>query len=400
MKIIHTADWHIGKILHRHDLTEEISMFFNWLETVIVNEKADVLLISGDVFDLANPANKDLKLYYHFLHRLAGLKIKIIITGGNHDSVSLLNAPAELLDTMNIHVIGGVPEDFEKQIIPITDERGTVVAVVLAVPFLRDRDLRVSISADQDKLKTNTLPVAIKSHYDRLVNLSHHQYGKNIPIVAMGHLFMQGAITSDSERDIHVGSLQGIEVSMVHPDICYMALGHIHKPQRISKQDHIRYSGSPIYLDFSEAGYEKMIISVDLCNGAIQIQPIKIPVFRQLLRLSGNWATIKDALQNYQNPYDLATFVEIDVLEESYNISVNYEVEAFKDIPNSQYKIIKSKIMLPTSAGIEQVDSATWEATLTPLEMINKRLESEVMDESYKGVLISVYGEIIEELID
>jgi exonuclease SbcD len=400
MKIIHTADWHIGKILHRHDLTEEISMFFNWLETVIVNEKADVLLISGDVFDLANPANKDLKLYYHFLHRLAGLKIKIIITGGNHDSVSLLNAPAELLDTMNIHVIGGVPEVFEKQIIPITDETGAVVAVVLAVPFLRDRDLRVSISADQDKLKTNTLPVAIKSHYDRLVDLAHQQYGENIPIVAMGHLFMQGAITSDSERDIHVGSLQGIEVSMVHPDICYMALGHIHKPQRISKQDHIRYSGSPIYLDFSESGYEKMIISVDLCDGAIQIQPIKIPVFRQLLRLSGDWATIKDTLQNYQNPYDLATFVEIDVLEESYNISVNYEVEAFKEIPNSQYKIIKSKIMLPTSAGLEQVDTATWGATLTPLEMINKRLESEVMDESYKGALISVYGEIIEELID
>jgi DNA repair protein SbcD/Mre11 len=396
MKFLHTADWHLGKILHRHELTPEIILFFDWLVKTIISEKVDVLLISGDIFDLANPANKDLKLYYHFLYRLAGLKIKTIITGGNHDSVSLLNAPAELLDTMNIHVIGGVPEDFEKQLIPITNDKGDIEAIVLAVPFLREKDLKVSFSADQEKTKSDTTAAAIKSHYDRLVDLSVEKYGMGIPLIAMGHLFMQGAITSDSEREIHVGTLQGIDGSMVHSAIDYMALGHIHKPQRISKQDHIRYSGSPIFLDFSEAGYEKVVISVDLHEGNTTIHPIKIPVFRQLLRLSGRCSEIKDTLQNYKNPYDLSTYVEIDVMEHVYNVSINYEVEAFKDQQNSDYKIIKSKITLPGISVIDQEYAEDWTASFTPADMIKRRLDSEIFEDDYRQELVNVYNEILD----
>lgn len=400
MKFLHTADWHLGKVLHRHELAAEIGLFFDWLETTLANEKVDVLLISGDIFDLANPSNKDLKQYYHFLNRLSTLKIKTIITGGNHDSVSLLNAPAELLDTMNIQVLGGVPDDFEKQIIPITDESGETKAIVLAVPFLRDKDLRVSVSVDQEKYKAETMPLAIKNHYDRLVELCLNKYGSEIPLIAMGHLFMQGSLTSDSEREIHVGTLQGIDGSMVHTAIDYMALGHIHKPQRISKQDHIRYSGSPIFLDFSEAGYEKIVISVEFQDGNTTIQPIKIPVFRQLLRLKGSWTEIKDALYNYKNPYDLITFVEIDIIEDAYNISINYEVEAFKEEQNSDYKIIKSKITLPGIVDTIQEYPEAWTASYTPTEMIKRRLDAETMDDMFKQELVAVYGEILDTFND
>lgn len=400
MKFLHTADWHLGKVLHRHEINPEIGLFFDWLEKIIIDEKVDVLLISGDIFDLANPSNKDLKLYYHFLYRLSALKIKTIITGGNHDSVSLLNAPAQLLDTMNIHVIGGVPEDFENQIIPITNKNGDLAAIVLAVPFLRERDLKVSISADQEKTKTDTTATAIKSHYDRLVDLSLEKYGTGIPLIAMGHLFMQGAITSESEREIHVGNLQGIDGEMVHSQIDYMALGHIHKPQRISKQDHIRYSGSPVYLDFSEAGYEKVVISVDFNDGKCAIHPIKIPVFRQLLRLRGSWSEIKDALRNYRNPYDLITYAEIDVIEDVYNISINYEVETFKEHQNTDYKIIKSKITLPGNVLKDQEYNDRWAASFTPNDMINRRLDIETLDDVYRQEIVSVYSEILETFND
>lgn len=400
MKFLHTADWHLGKVLHRHEINPEIGLFFDWLEKIIIDEKVDVLLISGDIFDLANPSNKDLKLYYHFLYRLSALKIKTIITGGNHDSVSLLNAPAQLLDTMNIHVIGGVPEDFENQIIPITNKNGDIAAIVLAVPFLRERDLKVSISADQEKTKTDTTATAIKSHYDRLVDLSLEKYGTGIPLIAMGHLFMQGAITSESEREIHVGNLQGIDGEMVHSQIDYMALGHIHKPQRISKQDHIRYSGSPVYLDFSEAGYEKVVISVDFNDGKCAIHPIKIPVFRQLLRLRGSWSEIKDALHKYRNPYDLITYVEIDVFEDVYNISINYEVETFKEHQNTDYKIIKSKITLPGNVLKDQEYNDRWAASFTPNDMINRRLDIETLDDVYRQEIVSVYSEILETFND
>jgi DNA repair protein SbcD/Mre11 len=400
MKILHTADWHIGKILHRHELNAEISLFFDWLEQTIISEKVDVLLISGDIFDLANPANKDLKQYYHFLHRLASLKIKTIITGGNHDSVSLLNAPSELLGVMNIHVVGGVPEDFEKQIIPISSSSGVIEAVVLAVPFLRDRDLRVSLSADLDTDRRDTIATAVKNHYDRLVQLALEKYGTEIPLIAMGHLFMQGSVTSDSEREIHVGTLQGIDDSIIHTRIDYMALGHIHKPQRISKQDHIRYSGSPVYLDFSEAGYEKIVVIVDFTKGQRFIQAIHIPLYRQLLRLKGSWSKIKESLHNYKNPYPLTTFVEIDVIEIEYNITVNYEVEAFKEETHSEYKIIKSKISVPGFSESNDVILDTLANTYTPLDMINKRIDVETVEQDVKLKLLSVYNEILESFAD
>ncbi|MBK7699699.1 MAG: exonuclease subunit SbcD [Saprospiraceae bacterium] len=135
IKILHTADWHLGKMLYKYALNEDIILFFDWLEAYIITEKIDVLLVSGDIFDLANPASRDIKLYYNFLHRLTLTGVKTIITGGNHDSVSLLNAPATLLTSLNISVIGGVPEDFYNQLIPIENKNKETVAVVLAVPF-------------------------------------------------------------------------------------------------------------------------------------------------------------------------------------------------------------------------------------------------------------------------
>ena len=111
MKILHTADWHIGKILHRQSLYDDISYFFDWLVQRITDEKIDLLLVSGDIFDLANPSNMDTKLYYQTLYRLSKTNVKVIITGGNHDSISLLDAPSSLLDVLDITVVGGAKDD-------------------------------------------------------------------------------------------------------------------------------------------------------------------------------------------------------------------------------------------------------------------------------------------------
>jgi exonuclease SbcD len=145
-------------------------LFFGWLEAYILEEKIDVLLVAGDIFDMANPSNKDTKLYYTFLQRLSRTAVRTIITGGNHDSVSLLNAAADLLTELNITVVGGVPDDFLAQLVPIYDKNKKLECVVLAVPFLRDRDLRLSVSADQANEKQEIIPIAIKQHYDRLVS--------------------------------------------------------------------------------------------------------------------------------------------------------------------------------------------------------------------------------------
>ena len=142
MKVLHTADWHIGKILHKHALKNEIQAFFNWLLDVISQEHVNLLLVSGDIFDLANPSSKDREIYYRFLSRLAATETQIIITGGNHDSINLLDAPKEILQHLSINVIGGAKENIEEELIEIHDAQGKLAAVVAAVPFLRDKDLR------------------------------------------------------------------------------------------------------------------------------------------------------------------------------------------------------------------------------------------------------------------
>jgi len=401
MKIIHTADWHIGKILHKQELQEDMNLFFDWLESYIIAEKVEVLLIAGDIFDMANPSNKDTKQYYNYLFRLSRTGVHTIITGGNHDSISLLNAPSDLLKELNITVLGGVPDEFNQQIIPIHEKDGTLKAVVLAVPFLRDKDLRPSVSADVAVDKLQIIPTAIKQHYDRLVDTARLQYG-DIPLIAMGHLFMQGSLTSDSERDIHVGTLQGFEGKLLHPGIDYVALGHIHKPQRIDKQDHIRYSGSPVYLDFSEAGYEKMVIQLEWTDCSLNIQPIPIPKSRNFIRIRGTLNEARKHLLNYNNEYPLPAFVELDILEEEFSITAINEMQELSSSGGIHYKVIKSIIKFKNVHQEPQVSAWNNEhiESLTPEEILERRLYVEMMDDELKEDIRIVYRSLLEQMQD
>lgn len=145
MKILHTADWHIGQLFHEYDRTPEHQQFLNWLVQVIQDEKVDVLLISGDVFDISNPAAASIKMFYTFLNGAtkANPDLQVIITAGNHDSASRLEAPKPLLESSNVHIIGLVEKDaagninYEKLLVPIHDASGNIKIWCLAVPFLR-----------------------------------------------------------------------------------------------------------------------------------------------------------------------------------------------------------------------------------------------------------------------
>ncbi len=401
MKILHTADWHIGKMLYKNVINDELALFFDWLISIIKSEKIDVLLVSGDIFDLANPSNTDIKMYYELLRRLMEFEIKVIIIGGNHDSVSMLNAPRDILSTLDIHVIGGATEDIGDEIIPIYNEVRQCELVVLAVPFLRDRDLRQSVAADEELGKSEVLPVAIKKHYDTLVTLALERYGHEMPIVAMGHLFLQGASTSDSERDIHVGNLMGIGHEIFHPSIQYVALGHIHKPQRVAKLDHIRYSGSPVFLDFSEVSYKKGVIVLQIENKKmVNVETVPIPVFRDLKRISGHLDILKHQLAKYQKKAILPTFYELTFEIEHWEPTVLLDIENFVNEKNSEYRIIKHIIQMTTSRQSEldtKMDNATID-TLTPLDILQRRLETEAIDDLMRQDIKEIYAEIVQDI--
>lgn len=404
MKIVHTADWHIGKILHNQDLHDDIHLFFDWLLDYIKTENVDILLVSGDIFDLANPANRDIKSYYHMLYKLSLTNTKIIITGGNHDSVSHLDAPSHLLDVLNIVVIGGGRDDRNDMIVPCVDKDGQVACVILAVPFLRDKDLRPTMKASEMNTKSEVISEAIKKYYDELVELTVSKYGPEIPIIAMGHLFMQGAITSESEREIHVGNLEGLQSDIIHADIDYMALGHIHKPQTIGDKAHIRYCGSPVFLDFSEREYEKRIIVLEIENQNIKnIKPVTIPKSREFRKIVGTLIEVEMAISSYQNQNQLPAFLEVEVIEEKKDI---LKIQALDDLISKavglDYKILKHRITFlenRTSINILQDESKTIQE-LSPLEVFKLKLSENTDNESINADLIEIFTHLLEEIND
>ena len=403
MKILHTADWHIGKMLYKYDLNEDLKLFFDWLIDYVTTENIDLLLVAGDIFDLANPSNRDIRFYYEVLYRLNQSKTKVIITGGNHDSISMLDAPKNILNSFQIQVIGGVPDQIEEEIIPIYDAENQLQCVVLAVPFLRDKDLRKSISADIEQNKAAIEKAAIKAHYDQLVEISLSKYGAETPIIAMGHLFMQGAETSDSERDIHIGNLGGISSDIIHSRIDYMALGHIHKPQRIGKSDKIRYSGSPIFLDFSERNYEKQVIEIKIeQQKIIDIQSIKVPKNRELVKFSGDFKKIEQQLMHYQPENRLTALVELEIVEDQFDPSIiNLQNELTEAAPFGNYKIIKTRLSFKNKLDNKELLSDHEHImNFSPKEVFQKRLDTEIIDVTLRQELMEAYHILLEEMQD
>ena len=318
MRILHTADWHLGKKLDQHDRYQEHQLFLDWLIQTIDARQIEALIIAGDIFDTGSPANETLRMYYNFLVNLRVTCCKqAVIIGGNHDSISTLNAPRELLRALQVHVVGGVPENAEEQIILLTNKAGELEAVVAAVPFLRDRDVRLSIAGESAVEREFRIREGISGHYSNLLPLLENNRAKNIPLIATGHLFALGAEASDSEKEIHVGSLGQIPASAFPKEFNYIALGHLHRPQLVGGLPHIRYSGSPIPLSFSEASDEKQVLILEAGPGQeVSIEALPIPVFRKLIRINGDPEKVKQqVIQLHINlaANELPAWVEVKV---------------------------------------------------------------------------------------
>ena len=196
MKLLHTSDWHIGRTLYGRKRYEEFEEFLAWLVETIQQNKIDALLVAGDVFDNSAPSNRAQELYYRFLCRVATSSCRhVVVVAGNHDSPSFLNAPKELLKALDVHVIGSVSEALEDEVLVLCNEQDTPELIVCAVPYLRDRDIRVAEAGESIKDKERKLIDGIRNHYRNVAALAERnrkEFGVDIPIVAMGHLFTAG----------------------------------------------------------------------------------------------------------------------------------------------------------------------------------------------------------------
>jgi exonuclease SbcD len=265
LKIIHTADWHIGQNFYGYERKEEHLFFFDWLKKQVNEREADVLLVAGDIFDTPNPSAESQKIYYKFLHEITARNpnLQIVIIAGNHDSAARLEAPNPLLEEMNIVVKGVIKHtedgeiDYRDLLVPLRKD-GEIVAWCVAVPYLRQSDYPPA----ENYVKGVVL--MYKALYDELEKMKTSGQA----VIVAGHLQAGNALLSDrdrSERTI-IGGLECVPAEIFSsPDIAYTALGHLHRYQMVA-QEKIQYAGSPLPMSFTEKYYEQGINLVTI-NG-------------------------------------------------------------------------------------------------------------------------------------
>ena len=311
MKILHTSDWHLGQSFFTKSRKNEHAAFLKWLLQQVEVHQIDAIIVAGDVFDTGTPPSYARELYHAFIGELQGMQCTLVVLGGNHDSVSVLNESKALLKYLNSHVIASTYGELSEQVITLNDRKGQPSAVLCAVPFIRPRDVLVSEAGQSGTDKRQALGDAIKQHYGTLYNEAlslrasmeekrikdGSENSAAIPIIATGHLTALGVSQSESVRDIYIGTLEGFDAKGF-PPADYIALGHIHRPQKVAKTEHIRYSGSPIPLSFDELNTQKQVVLVTFESESTTptISTLPVPRFQAMEVIKGDLKAIEAAI--------------------------------------------------------------------------------------------------------
>ncbi|MEZ9551950.1 exonuclease subunit SbcD [Vibrio breoganii] len=381
MKILHTSDWHLGQNFFTKSRLAEHEQFIQWLLGTVESEQVDCVIIAGDVFDTGTPPSYARELYNRFVVDMHRLGCQLIVLGGNHDSVAMLNESKQLLKQLHTQVIASVGTEISEQILEITKSSGDVGAIVCAVPFIRPRDVVKSISGESGSEKQKALGEAIKAHYSALYqNALQLRSSKelDVPILATGHLTALGVTTSESVRDIYIGTLDGFAADGF-PPADYIALGHIHRPQKVAKSDHIRYSGSPIYLSFDELKSQKQVVLVEFASSnLVGIEPVAIPSFQPMFSLKGDLASLQQQLDSISVEEGASVWVSIEVEVQDYLTDLQQAVQ--KMIGDREIEVLqlrRSRSHRERTLNQEQAETLS---ELSPIEVFSKRLAVEVFD--------------------
>ena len=325
-RVLHTADWHLGKLLNDQSRDDEHARFLDWLLAAVKVHDVDAIILAGDVFDTANPPQSALGRYFDFvsgLFRQGGCALVVI--AGNHDSAAQLEAPKQALHSLNTHVVGFLAEKPEARILCLPNDKNPKVAIVM-MPFLRDRDLRVGKAGESADDIRSQVVAGIRQRYAEAAQ-AVKDAGTTCPALATGHLTVLGAKTSDSERDIHIGGLGAVTPDSFPDAFAYVALGHLHRPQTTDDGGRVRYAGSPIALSFSEAEDNKEVRILDVTAEGIAHQGLAIPVFRRLAQIRTTNAGLETAMQEFNaGAGEFRTWVEVVVEDATLEDDINERV--------------------------------------------------------------------------
>ncbi|KAA6331825.1 Nuclease SbcCD subunit D [termite gut metagenome] len=395
MKLLHTADWHLGQIFFEYDRKPEHIQFLEWLKTHIHHLSVDVLLVAGDVFDSPNPSAESQRLFYKFLRETVNEnpQLQIVIIAGNHDAAARLEAPNPLLEGMNITVRGIVKHtaegdiDINHFIIPLMTG-GEIKAYCLAVPYLRQGDHPEAGSYAQ----------GVKKMYEILYQ-KVTDTGK--PIIAMGHLQATGAEISENDRSERavIGGLECISPDSFAEGIAYTALGHLHRSQQVSKRENVRYSGAPIPMSFAEKNNKHGVVYVEITenntfiNHIVFEAPAKLVcIHKPLAEIFTEMETLPDGEVTAASPY-----LEIKVMITEPEPTLRHQIE--EALRNKSVRLTRIESFVPKREEDDDTGTISYEEfqKINPvniaLDIFKKRFGGETMPDKMRELLQSVVRE-------
>lgn len=408
MKILHTSDWHLGGDFFGHKRNEEYEDFLLWLSDLIEKEHVDALLIAGDIFDTVVPNHKAQKQYYDFLAGMVHSCCRdIIVIAGNHDSPSFLNAQSDILRNLNIHIVGSVSEDHpDEEVIVLYDTAKHPCAIVCAVPYIRESDLREFRTDEDSGERTDRQVNGIKDHYQKIASLAEQKRNElreigmidtEIPIIAMGHLFTEGGKTIDGDgvRDIRIGSLGCVDVQAFPSTFDYVALGHLHIPQIVAKNERIRYCGSPLPVGFGERDQEKKIVLIDFDGSTPKIELKTIPQICHLIQISGDLDQILEKIEELrQTPYRIWLAIEFTGSDPPVDL-----VKRLEDaVENTEMIICKTERARKARSILCSDFNGISVSELDEIDVFRKRLEQSDFSEDDKGSMMDLYEEVLRNI--
>lgn len=398
MKVLHTSDWHIGRTLYGRKRYDESKAFLGWLAGLIEGEGIDVLLVAGDLFDNSTPSNTAQEIYYRFLCRVAAsANRQVVVTAGNHDSPSFLNAPRELLKHLNVHVAGSALDPPADEVILLRGPDGEPGLVVCAVPYLRDRDIRLAEAGESAEDKERKLLEGIRTHYRLVCDAARRKRAlcrKTVPLVAMGHLYAAGGRTVDGDgvRDLYVGTLARVGADLFPEGIDYLALGHLHIPQKVGGSPFIRYCGSPLPIGFGEADQKKCVVLVEFSGATPRVTEIPVPRFRELKTLRGDWQTIAGGLAALKSPCGSGW---LEIVYDGEEIIGNLRERLEEANEGTGREILRVKNIRALESAIGGGEAGESLAELDPAEVFQRCLDANEVPEPQRPDLWSAYREAI-----
>ena len=405
MRILHTSDWHLGQHFMSKSRQAEHQALIAWLLAQVEEQAVDAVLIAGDIFDSGTPPSYARELYSQLVVRLHEAGVALLLLGGNHDSVATLDESRELLVHLGATVVAAASDDAAAQVVVLPQRNGEPGCIVCAIPFIRPRDVLQSQAGQSAEDKQLSLQTAIQAHYSAVFAAAierqsalQSELGRKLPLIATGHLTTVGASTSESVREIYVGALEAFPTT-AFPPADYIALGHIHRPQKVGGLENIRYCGSPLPLSFDEAKQQKEVLLVDLnADGLQAVTALPVPRLQGLASISGNLATLAGPIgaAAAEGTFERPTWLEVTVVEDDYLADLPARIEALTaGWPVEVLRIRRQRGNATAQLAAEALETLD---ELSPHEVFARRLQQEELTTELQLALSERYRRIVTDL--